>query len=176
MSMRDIPKLVQYAKAMANDKTALQEVKLGDKDTASYKMAYGLGAYLEKSLLYELQTTFFSLNIDEATSKTQKRVVAVLVSHFSPASQRIEIHHLASFSLSKVTAQSIFDKVVDVFDRLELPWANLVSVLMHSCAVMRGSKKGLGSPHPRACSSSTGHRRGHNPSHPQCYKSILQAL
>lgn len=128
---------------MAHDKPALQEVKLGSCDTASYKMIYGVAAALEESLLEELRTARFSLNIDEATSKTNKRMLAVLVSHYSPSAGKIVVHHLGAFSLTQVTAQGIFDELCSLFKTLELPWGNLVSILMDSCAVMRGSKGGL---------------------------------
>lgn len=117
---------------MAHDKPALRKVKLGSCDTASYKMIYGVAAALEESLLEELRTARFSLNIDEATSKTNKRMLAVLVSHYSPSAGKIVVHHLGAFSL----AQVIFDEVCSLFKTHELPWGNLVSILMDSCAVM----------------------------------------
>lgn len=53
------------------------------------------------------------------------------------------VQHLGAFSLTQVTAQAIFDGLCKLFTELRLPWENLVTVLMDSCAVMRGSKKGL---------------------------------
>ena len=48
-----------------------------------------------------------------------------------------------SVTLVKVSADCIFKELDSVFTDLKLPWENLVSILMDSCAVMRGSKAGL---------------------------------
>eukprot|EP00745_Piridium_sociabile_P030649 TRINITY_DN50875_c0_g1_i4.p1 TRINITY_DN50875_c0_g1~~TRINITY_DN50875_c0_g1_i4.p1 ORF type:complete len:932 (+),score=185.05 TRINITY_DN50875_c0_g1_i4:61-2856(+) len=53
------------------------------------------------------------------------------------------MHHLGSLSLTRVTAEGIFVALSELFDSLGLPWDNLVSVLMDSCNVMRGSKAGV---------------------------------
>ena len=53
------------------------------------------------------------------------------------------LHHLHAFTLTKVTSQLIFDGLDEMFTNFELPWENVVAVLMDSCSVMRGSKSGL---------------------------------
>lgn len=106
--------------------------------TASYKMTHGLAPALMDPLLKELREAKLSLNIDEATSKTQERVLAVLVSHFSPSQKKVLF-----FELTKVSAETIFEGLKTIFTKHEIPWENLVSVLMDSCKVMRGEKNGL---------------------------------
>lgn len=114
-----------------------------DRTTASYKLREGLAPYLQVSVLEELRSSPFSLNIDEATSKTNQRVLAVLVSHFSPSANRVLVHHLDAIIVTTVTAEALFKELEGLFKKHRLDWQNLVSVLMDSCAVMRGAKSGL---------------------------------
>ena len=86
-----------------------------DRTTASYKLREGLAPYLREQVLEELRTTPFSLNIDEATSKTNVKVLAVLVSYFSPSQNKVVLHHLHAFTLTKVTSQLIFDGLDEMF-------------------------------------------------------------
>ncbi|KAK7487558.1 hypothetical protein BaRGS_00021260 [Batillaria attramentaria] len=57
ISMAAVPKLIEYAKAACKDRPAVEGAKLGDKQTASYKMVYGLATSLEEPLLAELRTS-----------------------------------------------------------------------------------------------------------------------
>lgn len=53
------------------------------------------------------------------------------------------MEHLGSFEIVKVTA-AILENVLDkFFTDNDIPWSNLVSMMMDSCAVMWGSKTGL---------------------------------
>ena len=90
-----------------------------------------------------LGDSYFSLNIDEATSSNCMRVLAVLVSYFNSTREQMEVHHLAAISLTKVDAASITAALVDLFASKNLKWENCMSILMDSCAVMRGSKNGV---------------------------------
>ena len=77
---------------MAQDTKAAKALKIMDRTTASYKLRHGLAAFCEDGLLAELRECPFSLNIDEATSKTNMKVLSVLVNHFSPSSNRVLTH------------------------------------------------------------------------------------
>ncbi|XP_072042205.1 uncharacterized protein, partial [Amphiura filiformis] len=114
-----------------------------DRTSASYKTKYGLGQSFTEELIDDLKLYPFSLNMDEATSETNHRVVTVLVSYFCPQQEEVVVKHLASFAVIKVNSQTLYNEVVALFDKFEIPWTNLVSILMDSCNVMRGSKSGL---------------------------------
>lgn len=129
------------SQAASSDPAALKDLSM-DRTTASYKLR-GLAAFFQESLLEELRTCPFSLNIDEATAKNNEKVLAILVSHFSPSANRIVINHLDAITLTKVSSEMLFEELDKLFVKHGLPWENLVSVLMDSCAVMRGSKHGL---------------------------------
>ena len=53
------------------------------------------------------------------------------------------IEHLQSLSLVTVNSKPLYRKLVKIFNKYNIPWTNLCSILMDSCAVMRGSKSGL---------------------------------
>lgn len=116
---------------------------IGQQRLISYKLKYGLAATFEESLLEELRKTPLALNMDEAMNSNNQKVVTVLVSHFSSSLQKISVNHLASFVVTRVTSESLFQEMEQLFERCELPWTNLLSVLMDSCRVMRGTKMDL---------------------------------
>lgn len=142
MSLSQAPRLVDLVKSLANDKTALQRLSM-DRTTASYKLKHGLSYTLRQRLIESLKKTNFSLNIDEATSKTNKKVLAILVSHFDEQQRKVVVHHLDALSLTSTKAADIVSKISDVMNTAGLPWENLISVLMDSCSVMRGAKSGV---------------------------------
>ena len=49
---------------------------------ASYKIKFGLGKYIEEKQISDLQETYFSLNIDEATSDMLQKILTAFVSFF----------------------------------------------------------------------------------------------
>ena len=71
------------------------------------------------------------------------RVCCVLVSYHETSSNSIIIQHLSSFDVPTVNSETLYNKVKLMFERLELPWENLLAILMDSASVMRGSKSGL---------------------------------
>ncbi|XP_071506624.1 uncharacterized protein [Diadema antillarum] len=137
-----VPDLIDLSKSLAKDKQVLDRLSM-DRTTASYKMTHGLGRHFTDACVKDLQESFFSLNIDECTSKTNKHVLSVLVCYYSKSQQEIVVKHLTSFEVIKVDSQSLYNELVKVFEEKKLPWENLISILMDSCNVMRGSKTGL---------------------------------
>ena len=68
LTFPDAPDLIQPAKTLATDSEALAELSI-DRTAASYKMQFGVGKTFADELTTNLRKNFFSLNIDEATSK-----------------------------------------------------------------------------------------------------------
>ena len=50
------------------------------------------------------------------------------------------MEHLDSLNSVKVDAEALYRELVSLFEKIEIPWKNLCSILMDSCAVMRGAK------------------------------------
>lgn len=136
------PVILDVAKELGKDRKALASNTM-DRTAASYKMTHGLQKTINERTVASIKQCPFSLNIDESTSNNHKRVLAVLVSYFSERETTVVVEHLTSLELIKVDAISIYDALVDYFQKHDIPWENLVSILMDSCAVMRGSKSGL---------------------------------
>ena len=137
-----VPDVVQLAKNLANDKKALDQVKLS-RTTASYKVVHGIGKFFQTTTIEKLKKYPFSLNVDESTSSNNRRVLTYLVSYYDPEEGKCMVEHLQSSELIKVDTESIYVDICSVFQKFEIPWKNLVSILMDSCAVMRGKQNGL---------------------------------
>ncbi|XP_011677577.2 uncharacterized protein LOC105444695 [Strongylocentrotus purpuratus] len=136
------PDLIDLSKALSSDQKVLNELSM-DRNTASYKMRFGLAKTMEDELIADLQKNKFSMNIDEATSDNNKKVLSVLVSYFSDKAGKVVIRHLASMSLTVVNSENLRNKMDNLLKRNNIPWTNCVSILMDSCNVMRGCKSGL---------------------------------
>lgn len=67
----------------------------------------------------------------------------MLVSYYHSDLRKVVVEHLGSLEVVKVDAASLERVLCDFFDKNNIPWQNLVSLLIDSCAVMRGSKTGL---------------------------------
>ena len=53
------------------------------------------------------------------------------------------VEHFASITVVHVNATALYQELASLFDKHGIPWGNLCSILMDSCAVMRGSKSCL---------------------------------
>ncbi|GBN08436.1 hypothetical protein AVEN_128657-1 [Araneus ventricosus] len=136
------PVLVNVSKALAEDKKALNHLSLS-RNCASYKMKFGVAKTFLQDTLKNLQTIKFSLNLDEATSNNNMRVLSVLASYFSLSVNRVVVEHLVSLNVVTVSSENIFKEISEFFESNKIPWKNLVSILMDSCRVMRGTKSGV---------------------------------
>ncbi|KAH3842991.1 hypothetical protein DPMN_116497 [Dreissena polymorpha] len=142
MPLSYVPILIGLAKSLAKDPKALAEVKL-DRTAAAYKTKYGLAEGFHQKLMTKLRQNSFSINLDEATSSNRKKVLTMLVSFYDDEVGQVKIEHLASVEIKKTDSETVFKEVVKVIEGNEIPWKNLVSVLMDSCGVMRGNKNGV---------------------------------
>lgn len=142
ISFSVVPDIVKLIQECSRDPKALARVTL-NRVTAAYKLKYGLADYFQHAIISCMKECPFSLNLDEATSSNNKKVLAVLVSYFSPIKKEVVVEHLASIELVKADAASIFEAVRELIQGNGIPWTNLQSCLMDSCSVMRGEKSGF---------------------------------
>ncbi|KAL2102116.1 hypothetical protein ACEWY4_001284 [Coilia grayii] len=136
------PVIVELAQTLSLDKPALQGMKLS-RTAASYKMIHGLGRTYSERTFSNMRRFSFSLNIDESTSNNNKKVLSMLVCYYHNDLHKVMVEHLGSVEILRVDAASLEKVLSDFFRDNNIPWHNLVSLLMDSCAVMRGSKTGL---------------------------------
>lgn len=142
LSMKMVPRLISLSQELGKDRKVLDSMSM-DRTSASYKLIYGLNKTLHDETLKQLREKPFSLNMDESTSSSNKHVLAVLVNFFDEKVNQVVCEHLVALDLVKVDTQSIYKALEELFAVNNIPWTNLVSILMDSCAVMRGSKNGL---------------------------------
>ncbi|KAH3837663.1 hypothetical protein DPMN_111064 [Dreissena polymorpha] len=112
-----------------------------DPTSTSYKMTYGLKRTFHIQTLKCIRAQTFSLN--KSTSNNHNKVLSVLVSYFPKTEGHVDVEHLAAIELVTVKTDTIFEELCDLLDQNQIPSTNLVSILMDSCAVMRGSKNGM---------------------------------
>ncbi|GFT72173.1 hypothetical protein TNCV_2272621 [Trichonephila clavipes] len=55
----------------------------------------------------------------------------------------VVVHHFASLKMESCNSEAVFKAVVNTIEDNNIPWANLISVLMDSCNTMRGKKRVL---------------------------------
>ncbi|KAJ4925581.1 hypothetical protein JOQ06_018307 [Pogonophryne albipinna] len=122
------PVLVELSQQLAADKIALSRMKLS-QTAASYAWCMVWATH--------------SLNVDESTSSSNKKVLAMLVSYFDQELKDVVLEHLGSLEVVKVNAASLEELICNFFKEKYIPWSNLVSIMLDSCNVMRGSKSGL---------------------------------
>ena len=66
------PHLINFAQVMSVDSQALSKLTM-ERQTATYKIRYGLAELEHKRLVNDMKNNAFSLNIDESTSKSSKK-------------------------------------------------------------------------------------------------------
>ncbi|KAG5276736.1 hypothetical protein AALO_G00109140 [Alosa alosa] len=136
------PVIVELAQTLALDKVALQGIKLS-RTAASYKMVYGLGRTFSDRIFANMRRFLFSLNVDESTSNNNKKVLSMLVCYHHDDFGKVMVEHLGSLEMLKTNAATLERVICQFFEENNIPWRNLVSCLLDSCAVMKGSKTGL---------------------------------
>ena len=91
-------KIVELANEMMREPHAAKKLKLA-RITVSYKLRYGFAKGFEDELMEKLRKTFFSFNLDDATSTTHRKVLTILVSYFCELRKEIIVEHLASVNI-----------------------------------------------------------------------------
>ena len=134
--------VIDLAKELSKDANALQRLHLY-RTTVAYKTVYGTSKTMKDELLKKLRVTPFSLNMDEVTSSNELHVCTVLVSYYDSTTQSVVIEHFSSISVHTVNSESLFAEMKLLFKELDIPWNNLLAILMDSASVMRGNKSGL---------------------------------
>lgn len=134
--------MVKLAQTLAADKVALSGLRLS-RTSAAYKMVHGLGYTFSEKIFNNSQKYPFSIYLDESTTNGDKRVLSIPISYFNPDQKTVDVEHLRSFEILKVSALKLEKLLAKFFKDKNSPWSNLVSMLMDSCDVMRGSKMGL---------------------------------
>lgn len=136
------PKLIQLCQTLSRDQTALDSLSM-NRTTVCYKLKYGLSKTIKEKVVKTLQHSCFSLTVDESTSNAEDSILEILVQYFCEEQNQIVVQHLASVKLEACNALSVYTAIVEIIETNNIPWKNLISVLMDSCNTMRGKKSGV---------------------------------
>ena len=79
-----------------------------------------------------LQSVLFSLYTDESTFSNVGHVLC----------NYIVVEHLEPLDVLFCTSENLFSALKDLFEKHDLPWSNLLSVLSDSASTMRGAVDG----------------------------------
>ncbi|GFT10429.1 uncharacterized protein TNCV_3191041 [Trichonephila clavipes] len=90
-----------------------------------------------QKIIKTLKETPFPLNLDESTSNAQESILAILVQFYDNNQNEVVVHHFASLKMESCNSEAVFKAVVNTIEDNNIPWANLISVLMDSCNTMR---------------------------------------
>ncbi|GFU96693.1 choline transporter-like protein 2 [Trichonephila clavipes] len=142
LSFNVAPNLIELCEQLSRNQTALNSLEMS-RTTACYKMKYGLAKTIKENIIKTLKETPFSLNLDESTSNAQESILAILVQFYDNNQNEVVVHHFASLKMESCNSEAVFKAVVNTIEDNNIPWANLISVLMDSCNTMRGKKRAL---------------------------------
>ncbi|GFR05032.1 general transcription factor II-I repeat domain-containing protein 2A [Trichonephila clavata] len=142
LSFNVAPNLIELCKQLSRDQTALNSLEMS-RTTACYKMKYKLAKTIKENIIKTLKETPFSLNLDESTSNAKESILAILVQFYDNNQNEVVVHHFASLKMESCNSEAVFKAVVNTIEDNNIPWANLISVLMNSCNTMHGEKKGV---------------------------------
>ncbi|XP_076109456.1 uncharacterized protein LOC143078481 [Mytilus galloprovincialis] len=134
LSFSLVPKMLELAKTLSDDKKALDSITM-NRTTASYKTRFGVGKTFEEDLIRCLKTSCFSLNMDESTSSNYQKVLTILASYFCKISNKVVVRHLSSLTCVTVNSEALYTKVVDVFEKNDIPWKNGIYFLIKSPSI-----------------------------------------
>ena len=125
------------AKKLSKDPKALTKLKM-HRTTVLCKLQYGLANTFHLQLTERLRTTIYSLNLYEATSKNLMHVFAVLVLYYDRSAKKFKVEQLASLNVPAIDASVLYAEVCALQKSFELPWQNLLAMLMDSASVISG--------------------------------------
>ena len=124
--------IVTISRELARDTKTLLKVKR-KRTAAQYKLQFGVAKALERSMLSEITSTYFSLNLDEATSSNHHRVLTIVVPRFNQGKKEVVCEHLALINVPAVTTENILNNLTNLFKEKPIPCKNLLATLMESC-------------------------------------------
>ena len=130
--------LINFEQGISVDTQALSELNI-ERQTATYKIRFGLAELEHKRLVNDINNNASSLNIDGSTSKSSnQRILNILVSHFCEELQKPISNLFTSIDKNVFNAETFFNAVHEKFIYDDIPSANLVPVLSDFAAYMRG--------------------------------------
>ncbi|GBM32897.1 hypothetical protein AVEN_13273-1 [Araneus ventricosus] len=97
------------------------------RNAAPYKARFGISKTVKEALYDGLQKEFFSLNLDESTNSSNRKILTVLLNYMTKDGN-ISTKHLSSYCVDNVNSETMFQGLLQIFDKNNIPWQNWMSV------------------------------------------------
>ncbi|XP_045192915.2 uncharacterized protein LOC123549137 [Mercenaria mercenaria] len=134
--------LLSLAKRLSEDRLALEKAALS-KTSATYITTHGIAKSFKEEVKLKIKGQMVSLNLDEATSNSNDKVLNVIIQYFDREENKIELRHLGTRTQNKSSAKDILDSVESILMEYEIQWNQILSVMMDNCSTMRGARGGV---------------------------------
>ena len=109
----------------------------------TYLTTEGLSRSIHAELVNELQTTKFSVLIDESNKKHGTKYLHILVRYYHARERRVVTQFYKAVVVNTGTAESIVSALNASFEEDSIPWMNVLHIMSDSPNVMRGKKSGV---------------------------------
>jgi len=134
--------LIKFAQRLSQDKVALDKTTMS-KSSATYINTHGMAKSMKEDLKVKLKEKMFSLNVDEATSSNNDKILNVIIQYFDENDGQVALAHLGSRKQNLATAANLLDSIESILQEYGFQWKQVVSVLMDNCSTMRGVRGGV---------------------------------
>lgn len=136
-----IESLVQL-QVIAPDSKIAKAIKIG-KTKATETLNDNIYSEFKNSTSNLLENQPFSVIIDESTDISTKKCLAVIARFYNKAKFLVEDRYLGMVQLEKFDSKSIFDAIVNLLAKYNLPIKNLIGFAADNASVMMGVQSGV---------------------------------
>jgi len=93
---------------------------------ASYSISHGLGPYFHDQIIADMKNTWYTLLVDEATTKQNVKQFDIHVRFWSPVEQQVVRRYLTSSFLGHATALDLKDSILAALSKDNVPLTKLL--------------------------------------------------
>ncbi|KAK4021343.1 hypothetical protein OUZ56_003260 [Daphnia magna] len=138
LSFNLIDWLIPTLKASFPDRLILEKVMMSRTKCGSV-MRFGIGSYLISTLVETLNSTPWSLFIDETTDVSVSAALAIVAQFYSAKDKRLMVSLIEIANCCDATAIGITDTVFEVFEKVGLKTSMLLGFCADTCNAMFGA-------------------------------------
>ena len=109
----------------------------------SYLICDGMAVDVQTKLLNKIRDIPFSLLVDESNKQYGKKFLCAMVKFYDHDLNKITVRFLDLFICNDGTADDITKNIVDMLDRNNLSFENLIQIMTDNPNVMRGKYSGV---------------------------------
>lgn len=111
--------------------------------TKATQLADTLGGKARENITSTMQSSKFSLIVDETTDVSDRKCLVLVVRYFDRISKSIKDRFLSLLELVQADAKSIYETIKAFFDKNNIPIENLIGLATDGASTMAGELNGL---------------------------------